>query len=196
VIREPRPAVRRHRDVSGLRVLEAGGLVVALVTGCGSTGVLIGQRPPSTSPSSTVPPAPAANKRKTEAEAAHLLALIVTPPGSVKLSANPSPAILSGPPLGTPRSTPLIDDSAFWKVSMSMTDTLAWFTAHPPGGLPSSGSGISLSSNVITNTGYSYSIPDSSAWINAELEVDVAPFGSSTSQVRGDGLALWLDSSS
>jgi hypothetical protein len=131
------------------------------------------------------------NKEAAQAEASRLLGLVVLPRGSAKLATSP-PSILSGPAMGIPGTTSLIDDTAFWQIPMSMSQTLAWFSAHHPGDLPWGGTGWA-GDRGITSEGYSYEAPDSAAWIDAAVEVNVTEIAVNTSGVRGDGMAAWID---
>ncbi len=170
------------------------GAFVAVAAGCGSS------HPPGdaqgfSSPAPTAQagaPSPIANQQRTRAEASRLLRSVVAPPGSVKLASAPS-SLLSAPVIGTPATTSLIDDSAFWRVPIPMAATLAWFVGHPPGGLARSGAGSSSSQGVTTSSGYSYAAPSSSAWTGASVELGVASSGPQASVLRADGMAIWID---
>jgi hypothetical protein len=73
-----------------------------------------------------------------------------------------------------------------------VTETLAWFNGHPPDGLFKMGEGSSSTPST-SASGYSYSAPDSSAWVDAEVAVTVTQIGVNMSAVRGDGIAVWID---
>ena len=133
-----------------------------------------------------------ANKQMARVEAGRLLRLVVVPPGSVKLTSGPS-SLLTGPTMGTPMTTSLIDASAFWKVPLPMNATLSWFTKHPPGGLVQSRSGSTAIHGTTTSSGYAYDAPSSTAWTGASVEIGVAPIGPNTSVLRADGMAMWID---
>jgi hypothetical protein len=94
--------------------------------------------------------------------------------------------------MGTPATSSLIDHSRFWRVQMSMKDTLAWFRAHPPAGLSENGSSQGFSPSQ-KSAGVSYSAPDSPAWRGAALEVGVAATGATVSDIRVDALTEWWD---
>jgi hypothetical protein len=174
-------------------LVAAGAFVALVVAGCGSSRQLVLQQSKVGIPPIVVDVVSAtANKQKTQAEAERLLQLAVVPPGSVELDGAPS-SLLSGPVMGTPMTTSLVDDSSWWRVPTSMTSTLAWFVGHPPGGLARSGSGSSSSYGAITSSGDSYDAPSSAAWTGASVEIGVAPMGPDTSVVRVDGLAIWID---
>jgi hypothetical protein len=150
---------------------------------------------PSAANSHSVPGDPnataAGNRRKAAAEAARLLRLVQLPTGAVRLS-RPSP-LIPFPKMGRPATTSLIDDSAFWKVPLSMTALLAWLGAHPQGELPQSGSTTESGPGGPSISGYGYSGPSNPAWVQAQVEVGVASLGTDSSLVRGDGQTIWVD---
>jgi hypothetical protein len=169
-----------------------GTCLALVVASCGSSGYLVQDRSRSTVPPAEVGATPAANKQRAQADAKRLLETVVVPPGSVRLTGSAS-SLLSGPVMGTPRTTSLIDDTAFWAVPIPMSAALAWFVEHHPGGLAQSGTGSSSSHGVMTSSGYSFSAPSSAAWTGASVEIGVAPIGPGTSGVRADGMATWID---
>ena len=171
----------------------AGAFVVLLGTACGSSRVVVQQHSTSTvAPAEVAAASVTANRQRTQAEVERLARLVAVPPGSVKVT-SASPSVLTGPVMGTPATTSLIDDHTFWRVPLGMSATLGWFGAHPPGGLTKSGSGSSSSHGVTTMSGYGYGAPSSSAWTDASVEIGVAPMGPSTSLVRADAVAAWID---
>jgi hypothetical protein len=62
--------------------------------------------------------------------------------------------------------------------------------AHPPAGLSDGGSANGSSPLF---SGVSYIAPDTDAWTGAQLEVMVAADGVDASDIRADGVVLWLD---
>lgn len=169
---------------------------IAAITSCAAGPVVVSQRPQSstarpTVPASSRPPPAPNNEKKTWAEANRLLGLVVPPPGSVKLDRNPS-SILSSPAMGIPGSNSLVDVTTFWRVPLSTTATLSWFTYHPPANLTWGGAGGG-SNGTAYSSGYSYNAPEGAAWVNALVDVSVAAEGPNVTILRGDGMALWLD---
>jgi hypothetical protein len=175
-----------------LRIVSAAAVAAVLVPGCATNRRIVEQQPTSNAPATISRPSPIANKQKAQAEAGRLLRLVVVPPGSTNTTSGPSP-LLSGPAMGTPATTSLIDDTAFWKVPIPMSASLAWFVKHPPGGLPQSGSASTSSRGITTSAGYGYDAPSTPAWNGASVEIDVAATGPKASVVRADGMTLWVD---
>ena len=132
----------------------------------------------------------AMNKTKADAEAARLLTLAQVPPGATEIAS--ASAALSGPYIGAPVTSSLIDHPRYWQVSMSFADALAWVKAHPPSGLLYAGTG-SGSGPGEQSGGYSYEAPDSPAWIGAEMQIGVASVSGDVSDIRADGMTEWLD---
>jgi len=185
--------VARHRSVIRIRVgVVALGLVL-VAFGCGTSRTAESDRaePMTTSvPSTARPgqaPGPADNRRAAEAEAKRLLALVVPPPASIRLGSAPSS--LPGPIMGTTNATSQIDDSAFWRVPMSMSATLAWLKVHPPGDLTLSGSSTSSSTGaMVSANGYLYYAPS-----GGQIQLSVATTGATSSVLRADGIDVWID---
>ena len=203
----------RHIGVRALGVTAV--LVCFVAAGCASTGAAPGSShvpasPVASSPVGTSSPvtvsAPTSseaavssgsglvsatmNKTKADAEAARLLALAQVPPGATELVS--AQAALSGPYIGTPATSSLIDHARYWRVSMSFADALAWVKAHPPSGLVYAGTG-SGSGPGEQSGGYSYEAPDSPAWIGAEMQIGVESVSADVSDIRADGMTEWLD---
>lgn len=120
-----------------------------------------------------------------------MLSLAKVPPGAVELTAAPS--AWDGPVMGTSGTSSFIDHARYWRVSMSFTAVAAWLKAHPPTGLTSGGSESGSTHGVTDSVGYSYSGPDSDAWVEAQYEIGVVSDGPAASEIRADGVADWLD---
>jgi hypothetical protein len=87
----------------------------------------------------------------------------------------------------------VLDYARYWEVPMPFRATAAWMKAHPPAGLEASGSESGTTHGVLDNLGYSYSEPDTDAWVEAQYEVAVVPDGAAASYLRIDGTDNWLD---
>lgn len=169
------------------------GLVAAVASSCGpARPVVEGKSTTTVFPAHRGSGTGTSNKEKATAEADRLLGLVVMPSGAVELD-NAPPSLRSGPVMGTPATTSLIDESRFWRVPMSMSATLAWLVQQHPGGLSQTGFASSSSGGTTTTGGVSYDAPSSPAWTNASVEIGVAPDGSDSSFVKADGIALWID---
>jgi hypothetical protein len=135
----------------------------------------------------------AANKAATVAEAGRLLKLALVPPGAVATRTTPSSSsgLLADPAVGVPGTGSLVDLPRMWQVNMSFDQTNAWLTAHPPAGLrvfESAGPG-----GEPRIAGNGYQAADSPAWVNAELELSTAELTATSTLIRADGEAIWLD---
>jgi hypothetical protein len=188
--------VGRRKDVRNIR-LAVCALVVLVVAGCGpgprSDHDQVAPVTVSTTSTTEVPAvSAAANQAKSAAEAERLLGLVTLPPGAAALTSTPLPS-LAAPPVSPGSSTSLIDRSAMWTVPMSLSATLQWFASHHPGGLSQSGAGSLSTHGVTTVSGYGYSAPSSAAWAEALVEIAVAPLGPSSSELRADGMTVWID---
>jgi hypothetical protein len=144
----------------------------------------------SSSAESSAPATAESNRQQADEEAARLLAMAQVPPGATPLAS--PPADLSGPALGTPATSSLIDHARYWQVPMSFASALAWVKAHPPVGLTSVGS-TSGSGPGEQSGGYSYTASDSPPSSGGELEIGVASVSADASDIRADGVAEWLD---
>lgn len=135
--------------------------------------------------------ASASNQARAQGEADRLVSLASVPSGSVARSDGP-PA-LAGPAMGIANASSVVDTVRFWQVKMPYAASLAWIRAHPPAGLRLSGSSSGSGPAGATSAGFSYGAPDSDAWVQAQLEISLAPQGPNSTTWRVDGVALWLD---
>lgn len=102
-------------------------LLIALAT-CGliSAGIAIDASARRTS---------AQNNAAAVSDATRLLAGAPLPPGSVRVSSEPSgDGGLLGHPLDTPVTPALVDRYGWWTTSTSFADAVAYLRAHPPAG--------------------------------------------------------------
>ncbi len=137
------------------------------------------------------PPTIAGNRRMARQEAQRLLSKAVVPAGATPLS---KPPAWSGPAMGTPVVGSLIDFSRSWRLSMPLSQAMAWIAAHPPRGLPQDGSTTGYQGGSANLAGYGYRGPQNRAWSSADLDVEVgARTGQSGSVLRVDAVVVWLD---
>jgi len=87
----------------------------------------------------------------------------------------------------------LVDVKRFWRVGMSFQRAGVWINRHHPRGLRKSMSGNSTSQGNVVSQFVGYDARDSSAWVEAELQIEVVRGPHDTSLWRVDGMALWLD---
>ncbi|HTW19887.1 MAG TPA: hypothetical protein VME70_06725 [Mycobacteriales bacterium] len=172
------------------------GLLAALAlacAGCAATSSAPAPLPPghSASPIAQQRSATAgANKAATRKEAARLLALAPVPPGSA--AAPGRHAALSGPAMGTPATSSLIDLHRFWQVSSPIGTVLAYVKAHAPAELQQSGTSSGSDHGVLTSEGIAWGEPDRPYATGLQLDIGLAPVAGGT-LVRADGMGEWLD---
>jgi len=133
----------------------------------------------------------AGNKSRAEAEAARLLAEVQLPAGAVEIAT--PPAALSGPSVGVPSTSSLIDKARFWRVSMSLDAAVAWIRAHRPAGLTLGASASGGTGHRVETRGIAFADRDTAAWQYAQRQIGVAWLGADVSAIRADGVALWID---
>jgi hypothetical protein len=177
-----------------------GGVVVAAIFG---VGLVCGACAPSpavpgsssstrtTQPARATQVSAAGNKSRAEAEAARLLAEVQLPAGAVEIAT--PPAALSGPGVGVPSTSSLIDKARFWRVSMSLDAAVAWIRAHRPAGLTLGASASGGTGHRVETRAIAFADRDTAAWRYAQLQIGVAWLGADVSAIRADGVALWID---
>lgn len=113
---------------------------VALAACASSTPVADASSRPSSAATSSaaVSVRAASNRNRTRREADYLVTLASIPPHAVSLAT--APMALSGPALGTPGTSSLIDSAHFWRVQMPYAAALDWIQRHRPAALAASGS--------------------------------------------------------
>lgn len=156
--------------------------VALLVAGCGGTSANLAT-------TSHGQPSATANQHRAERSAEHLLSLVRVPADAVEVSS--APTHLEQPQSG-PAVDSLVDRKRFWTVDMSFDDTLSWLEAHPPAGLHSSGSSNGGGPGYRT-AGDMYDVKDVKGVTGQELQVAVSTVSATTTGIRADGIAIWLD---
>ena len=131
------------------------------------------------------------NLVEAQAETRRLIGLVRLPRSRARLPHVPK--TLSGPGMGVPVGASVVDTFRLWRVQLPFNQARAWMRAHPPAGLIAQGQSSSQARGVVTSVGFSFSDPDTAAWINAELDITLAWVGSDVSDWRIDGQAEWLD---
>lgn len=145
-------------------------------------------------PAQPTGPSSALNRQLTTAETIRLVGLVNLPPGST--STITQPGSLPGPAVGfLTSSTSVIDTARYWRVPLPYPQALSWVSRHPPAGLrPTDTSGPTGSQKQFS--GYLFELPASNAaWIQANVQVGIAPASSDTTVWRVDGQATWIDPS-
>lgn len=146
---------------------------------------------------SAIPPpsGPVANPQRITARAVErLLARAPSLPGSTPIDHPPVKAVAK--PMESPSSANLIRHTRWWTAPGTMTETLAFFTAHPVRGTKPNGSSSAGGPSGITAQEVSFG-PKGTAWSNPtvytelELLVEVAPAGDGVA-IRVDAEAVWL----
>jgi hypothetical protein len=97
--------------------------------------------------------------------------------------------------MGSPASSQLIDTVDYYRVSMSLSQARVWFQAHSQPGLVDGGS--SSSSDREGPTGYGFEFDPSPAphwnWGSASLQIGLATEGTTSTAIRVDGVAQWIN---
>jgi hypothetical protein len=132
----------------------------------------------------------ASNRQRTIREARHLVAIAPLPADRRRLTHAPRGL---HEPSSRPEAKSLIDLARFWRVTMSFRAAGRWIERHHPRGLRKSLSGESTSHGVVVSRFVGFDVADSSAWVQAQLQITIVRGGHSTSLWRVDGMALWLD---
>ena len=119
--------------------------------------------------------------------------MATVPPGAVRVRVQP--AGLTGPALGTPGTSQLIDSVTYYSVSMSLSQARTWFQAHPQHGFTQSGTAGIGSPAALTGYGFQYDLSPTPQWSwgSANLEIGLASQGSTATAIRVDGLVQWID---
>jgi hypothetical protein len=177
-------------------VAAAAAAVCVLAAGCGA--IRLPGRSPGTgarAPARTRLPGrvatAAGNRAAARREAARLLSLARVPPSAVRLPRPPHS--LTGPALGRPLVSSLVDRVMAWQAPVPFPAIQAWLSARPPRGLPRDGSAQGWTATVPDMVSYSYRGPASLAWQSADLEISAAPAGPGASVIRADAVVVWLD---
>jgi hypothetical protein len=177
-------------------------LAVGIVLACGLIGCAASVRPPMTTVPSSAPNASTAssspetdNRADAQAEAHQLVLTATVPPGASPT--NVQPVGLSGPAMGSEQNSHLIDSVAYYLVPMTLSQARGWFAAHTPHGFIQSGSASGGTSAGPISYGFEYEVSPSPhwSWGSANLEIGLAPDGPTTTGIRVDGVAQWIDPS-
>lgn len=159
------------------------GLVLLAVAACGTS--------PAQPASRKASPAPSPARQQAERDARELLTHVRVPPYATATSRPPTKRL--DQPYTRPSETSLVDRSLTWEVGMSVGAAADWLRAHPPSGftLAATGDGGGPAFRVVAYTYEPARIrPDHAL---RELQLEVTNLTDSTSGIRADGLAEWLD---
>lgn len=186
---------REHNGVVRSSLFGVLAVFVALLTACASSNgpvASLHRVANSGGPSATTGPTASQNKADAQAEADRLVSMASLPPGAVRVKKQP--AGLTGPALGTPVTSQLIDSVRYYSDSLSSSQVLAWFRGHPQRGFTQSGSASGGGSVGSATYGFEYDpvTPTHWSWGSASLEIGMTSQGA-TAAIRVDGLAQWID---
>ena len=156
-------------------------LSLASAVGCASSNA---SRP------ATPPHAGTSNKAQAQREADLLVTRISLPPGSVATTTQPPR--LTGPAMGKPGVSQLFDTVRYYRIPMSLSQAHDWFVSNPQPGFTPSGSESGTDAGV-SNFGWQYDPPEHFPWGTATLQIGVSAEGSTSTGIRVDGLAQWID---
>lgn len=140
------------------RAAACGVAIAAMVATAGSGSVA---RTAVASPRS-VDPTAARYKSAAEAEAVRLMTLASLPTGAVRVTIQP--VGLTGPAMGTPAMTQLIDRAAYYQIPMTLDQAYAWFQQHPQHGFTPSGTTVASSRSGVSMYGFGYNLSPLPHW--------------------------------
>lgn len=164
-------------------------LAAFAVAGCGAaTGTAPGTSAPTTTAAATT--AQTSPHARAEVELATLLAMVRVPSGAVQVTSAPV-AYLDQAPL-TEGSPNLLTRTSWWRIDMSFADALAWIQSHPPGGLKSDTGGYAGGPGVPVNHLLGFSLPSTTAYDGAEIELELVAVSSTETGLRADAEVIWL----
>jgi len=131
-----------------------------------------------------------ANRAAAEREAQRLLGLVPIPDGAVALTTPPDG--LTDVP-----DRPVVDSiavrSRFWTLPMPYQQAKKWIEAHPPAHLQWTGHGSGSGGPHGPTSNWATDQGASPAWQGARAEASLVGGNTSTSMMRVDGMAIWLD---
>jgi hypothetical protein len=134
----------------------------------------------------------AANKAAAKADAAELLTRVQLPPGATLSSTEPAGdgGTLRRPP-EQPATPNLVDEHAWWTVSGTAADVLAYVNAHPPPGAKLTGSLGPSSPPVVMTVEFGWP-PVPNVLQQRSLAVTVVQLPHNVTGVRTDGSDIWI----
>jgi hypothetical protein len=194
-----RPATGRRRVLAGAALVAA-----LLLAGCArpQSGVVAMATP---APSGSASPAPAgsatpalagttaANQAAARAEAGRILAAFRAPTGAVHLAGQPADAGPLDNGTQQPGTPNLVIRTGWWRLRGPATGTLAWITAHAPGGATQDATfGSSQRGDPsATTSGVGFGWPATGPLVERDLLVNVAQAGADT-VIRVDAQVTFL----
>jgi hypothetical protein len=91
-----------------------------------------------------------------------------------------------------PGASSIVIKTWSWDVPMSLSDTAAWFQAHPPSGVTMSGT-MSGSDNGVRSQGFTYFAKRGVEEGQSQLEIGIVAARAGHASIRADGIVVWLD---
>jgi hypothetical protein len=168
----------------GARVRLVPGIVLALaalvVAACGAAPV----------PGSATAETTASVHARAEAELTTLLASVRVPSGAVQLTS--APVTYLEQPAASEAAPNLLTRTSWWRIDMPFANALAWIQAHPPGGLQSGTGGQAGGPGVPVNRFLGFSVPSTTAYDGAAVNVELVAISSTETGVRADAELIWL----
>jgi hypothetical protein len=163
-------------------------LLGPMLAGCGSQAPPRPHHPPALAALSGR--TASANRSATRKEAARLLRLAPVPRGARPTTRRGD---LTGPALGTPGTSSLIDLRRIWHVDRPFSSVAAWLQSQDPDHLKQSGTSSS-SGPGSRSAGVGWSAPDRVFGTEFTLEVGLSPDRAQGGSIlRADGMGIWLD---
>lgn len=182
--------MRKGNDLPHGSRLVSGPLVTLMALAIAACGAAVVPASVVGHPSATA--TQASTHARAEAELGILLESVRVPSGAVEVT-SPPVAYLAQAPL-TEGSPNFLTRTSWWRIDMSFADALAWMQAHPPGGLQSDSGGQAGGPGVPVNRLLGFSVPSTTAYDGAQVELELVAMSSSETAVRGDAEVIWLPS--
>jgi hypothetical protein len=176
----------------GTRVRLVPGLVMSIstlaVAACGAAVVpaSVAGQPSGTAATTTA----ASTHARAEAELGRLLASVRVPSGATAVTSAPV-AYLAQPPVSEAAPN-LLTRTSWWRIDMPFADTLTWMQGHPPGGLQSGSGGQAGGPGVPLNRFLGFSVPSTTAYDGAAVNVELVAISSTETGMRADAELIWL----
>jgi hypothetical protein len=158
-------------------------VVAVIVGGCGGGSSVDTQQVTTTHMLSA--------RQQATRDAQELLTLVRVPPSSKATHNSPSSRLDA--PFEKPAESTLVDRHLFWRVGMTVDATAAWLRSHPPAGLTLTQNGSGGGSDYQTEQfGYEPAKHRADGALR-QLQLELTSLDASTTGLRADGMAEWLD---
>lgn len=170
------------------------GLIAAVVVGV----ILVAALARAAAPKTDGSPVPAQTERHNRAvarrDAAHLLDVARLPAGAARSPTEPNgDGGLLAEPAARPAGAKLVDEHAFWIVTVPLESVVSFVHMHPPPGSRPNGSGVSRGPGVRSNASVAFTFKRRLTGIASRaLTVQLVALGPDLTGIRVDAQDVWL----